>query len=347
MKNTSNTIRTICEVGIFAALGFVFDELQGIISKGVFVNGGSIGFAMIAVLIIAYRRGFFPAFLTGLLMGLIDICTSAYILNFGQLCLDYILPYAFVAVAGLFKPLFDKADGKMKVLWLVVGAVVGGIAKFFSHYFAGILFWADPAGFAWNLKDMNPFLYCFVYNIAFIGPSIVLCAILLVILYTTAPKILTNKNVNDADETKTPRALHFISSSLVTAGGLFVFIFYLIKYLKSYYGYNDGSAFGYDFDPDYGLIMVLGLFITVLGVICLVKSFRGKFSFKFLTLGLTCISVASIVYATARLLRMIVKHKAYSTYLVWFYVGLIILAIFASLYAGFASDKENTKAIEE
>ena len=57
MKRT-NTIRTITEVGMFAALGFVFDELQGILSKGIFVNGGSIGIAMIAVLSIGYRRGF-------------------------------------------------------------------------------------------------------------------------------------------------------------------------------------------------------------------------------------------------------------------------------------------------
>ena len=73
MKNTTNAVRTICEVGMFAALGFVFDELQGIIFDSVFPNGGSIGFAMIAVLIIAYRRGFFPALVTGFIMGLLDI----------------------------------------------------------------------------------------------------------------------------------------------------------------------------------------------------------------------------------------------------------------------------------
>ena len=55
MKNTTYTVRTICEIGIFAALGFVFDELQGAIFAGVFPSGGSIGFAMIAVLIIALQ----------------------------------------------------------------------------------------------------------------------------------------------------------------------------------------------------------------------------------------------------------------------------------------------------
>ena len=69
MTNNRNTIRIISEIGMLAALGFVFDELQGILSKGIFINGGSIGFAMIAVLFMAYRRGLVPALLTGLVMG--------------------------------------------------------------------------------------------------------------------------------------------------------------------------------------------------------------------------------------------------------------------------------------
>ena len=91
-KTRTNSIRTISEIGIFAALGYVLDELQGALSKGIFINGGSIGFAMIAVIIIAYRRGWLPALLTGLIMGLLDIATSAYILHPLQLLLDYILP---------------------------------------------------------------------------------------------------------------------------------------------------------------------------------------------------------------------------------------------------------------
>ena len=191
MKNTSNTVRTITEVGIIAALGFVFDTLQGIISKGVFVNGGSIGFAMIAVLIIAYRRGVLAALATGLIMGLLDVATGAYIIHPMQLLLDYILPYAVVGVAGFFKPLYDKSNSKgLRVTWLIIGAVVGGLAKFLSHYLAGVIYWANPEDFAWDLNSMNPYLYCFIYNIAFIGPSIVLTGGILVALEFMAPRIL-------------------------------------------------------------------------------------------------------------------------------------------------------------
>ena len=200
MKKNSNTTITMCEVGIFAAIGYVIDELQGILSKGLFINGGSIGFAMIAVLIIAFRRGWLPAILTGLIMGLLDLATGAYILHPAQLLLDYVLPYALVGLVGFLKPLFDGTDErKSKILWLISGTIIGGMLKFLSHYLAGVIFWANPENFAWNLNSMNPDLYCFIYNIAFIGPSIVLTGSILVTVFVNAPRVL---NINQQIEEK-------------------------------------------------------------------------------------------------------------------------------------------------
>ncbi len=191
MKKNTDTIRTITEIGLFAALGFVFDELQGIISKGLFINGGSIGFAMIAVLIISFRRGPLAGFLTGLIMGLLDVATGPYVLNFWQVILDYVISYSLVAVAGLFRPMYQKGENdNRKILILLFATIVGGLAKFLAHYLAGVIFWADPANFAWNLKYMNPYLYCFLYNIAFIGPSIILCFVLLFAIQKKAKQIL-------------------------------------------------------------------------------------------------------------------------------------------------------------
>lgn len=170
MSKSSEATRTIVEIGIFAALGFVLDELQGIISKGLFVNGGSIGFALIAVIIISFRRGPLAGLVTGLIMGLLDVSTGPYALNFWQVLLDYVLPYAFVSTAGLFKYWYDheEKDNK-KILILMLATVVGGLSKLLSHYLAGILFWADPSGFAWNLTNINPYLYCFILTSHLLG----------------------------------------------------------------------------------------------------------------------------------------------------------------------------------
>ena len=337
MKNTSKTVITLCEIGIFAALGFVFDELQGILFKGVFPNGGSIGFAMIAVLIIAYRRGLLPAILTGLLMGIFDIATSAYILHPVQMILDYIIPYALVGFAALLKPFFDRFDDKKsRILWLIAGAVIGGLLKFSSHYLAGVFFWTKSSDFAWGLESMNLYLYCLIYNIAFIGPSIVLCGGLLVPLYLKAPQVfLVKKEETAEEETKEliqeeKNPFPMILSIATMVFGTFVFVFYLIKYIKSFSDYPDEyngyKVYGYDFDPDSMLIFVLGLFLVVLGTNNLVKYFKSRFSYVAYSGVLSTILLISLVYDIARLIKMYRKENDPTLYWIWFVIGFLSLA---------------------
>ena len=347
MKNTSNTVRIICEIGIIAALGFVFDELQGILFKGIFINGGSIGFAMVAVLVMAYRRGWIPAVATGLLMGLLDIATSAYILHPMQILLDYILPYAVVGLVGLLRPLYiNSTERKTKILWLIVGTTLGGFLKLLSHYLAGVIFWANPENFAWNLNEMNPYLYCFIYNIAFIGPSIILCAGLMVTIYITAPQILNDKPIVSDEAVKKGNKLPYIISLILILGGLATFIIFLIRYIQSFSDYSDGSAYGYDFDPDCLILFVLGLFVLVLGVNAFIASYLKKFSYIRTSLNLLAIVTASLVYDIARLSRMYVKDKDPTLYWIWFGIGLatvlVCVAFFVTSLIKCRKDKSTT-----
>ena len=355
MKNTKNLVTTLCEIGIFAALGFVFDELQGILFKGVFPNGGSIGIAMIAVLIIAYRRGLWPALLTGLIMGVLDIATSAYILHPIQMILDYIIPYALVGFAALLKPFFDKYDDKKsRILWLIAGVVIGGLLKFTSHYLAGIFFWTKSSDFAWGMEATNLYLYCFIYNIAFIGPSIVLCAALMVPLYLKAPQVLLvnkgeeeSKEVSTAEKDKNPFPMILSIATMVF--GTFVFVFYLIKYIKSFGDYTDEyngkPVYGYEFDPDSMLIFVLGFFIVVLGANNLAKHFKNKFSYVTYSGVLSTILFASLIYDIARLVRMYVKEKDPTVYWIWFVIGLLSLAGAVTFFVISLIKKKKEKAL--
>ena len=334
MKNTTNLVRTICEVGIFAALGFVFDELQGIFFGSVFPNGGSIGFAMIAVLIVAYRRGFLPGVLTGLVMGLFDIATKAYVIHPMQVLFDYILPYALVGFAGLLKPLFDKSNTKVeKILWLISGAVVGGLLKFLSHYLAGVFFWADPEYFAWNLNKMNPYLYCFIYNIAFIGPSIVITGGLLVAVYLTAPKVLTNKPFVEEKGYEAKSVLPAVISSTLIAAGGFLFVYFFIDWIKSFVYKPDSQK--YSFSQDSMVIYVLGIFFVVLGAICLVAYFKNKFNYLVLASSLLIITLISLIYATAKVGYALTDEKDPTKYWIWLGIagaGFILAEVFFVLY---------------
>lgn len=323
MKNTTNTVRTLCEIGIFAALGFIIDELQGLFFGSVFPNGGSIGFAMIAVLIIAYRRGLFPALLTGLVMGLFDIATKAYVIHPMQVLLDYILPYVLVGFAGLFKPLFDNAKNKeTKILWLLIGTTVGGLLKFVSHYLAGVVFWADPEWFAWGLNEMSPYLYCFIYNIAFVGPSIVLTGALLVAIFLTAPRILTNKPLVESKlQEKGNSKLPIIISSVLLTVGTFLFVFFFIKWINSFYYKSESQK--YYFDQDSMVIYVIGIYFMILGGICLSAYLKKKFNYLLLSSALLVVTLFSFLYSINKIVSTTLDKGDPKTYWIWFAVSIV------------------------
>ena len=323
MKNTSSTIRTICEIGIFAALGFIFDEIQGIIWGGVFPLGGSIGFAMIAVLIIAFRRGLFPALLTGLLMGLFDIATKVYIYHPMQVFLDYIFPYMFVGLAGLFKPLFDKAQTKQsKIMWLLVGTLVGGLLKLLSHYLSGVIFFSDPEGFAWKFTK-NAFLYSFIYNFAFTGPSILITAVLLIIVYLTAPRVLSDKAFVESEENDDKKIAPAIISTSMIAGGSFLFVYFLIQWIASFKTKETADYLKYSFDKDSMVIYVIGIFFIVLGIICLIAYLKRRFNYIVLTSTLMVITFVSFAYSIIKIVDTLQDKGDPKQYWIWFAVALI------------------------
>ena len=195
-KTRGSTVSVLAEIGIIAALGFVLDELQSAYSRGLFVNGGSIGFAMLCVIIVGYRRGFLPALAVGFIMSGLDVLTGPYIVpgSIGrvilQVGLDYILAYPVVALGCLFKPLFDKAETKGKqAFYLTLGVLVGGLAKFFVHFLAGVLFYNDPETFVWGLGGVNAGVYSMLYNGAFMLPCIGLTLAIALAVFFKAPSL--------------------------------------------------------------------------------------------------------------------------------------------------------------
>ena len=104
------TLRIIAEITIISALAFTLDYIQGLITGGLFPNGGSIGIAMLPILFIAYRRGFVAGIVTGLLVSVLQILpgdlslipVESIPLIICQVLLDYILAYPVVGIAGAF-----------------------------------------------------------------------------------------------------------------------------------------------------------------------------------------------------------------------------------------------------
>ena len=200
-ENKFFTTRNIGEIAIFTALAFGLDFLQGGIFKGVFPNGGSIGIAMLPILVLAYRRGFTSSLVCATLLaflqcfgGVYAISSSWYNVLF-QILLDYILAYPVVAIAGLFYKPFKRAETKKEqTKYLIIGSVLGGIAKFLTHFLSGFIFWAnyDFTG--------GPVVYSIVYNGSYMLPNTILCTIILVLINLKAHNIFVVKENDKENE---------------------------------------------------------------------------------------------------------------------------------------------------
>ena len=331
MKN-NNIIRTIAEVGIFAAIGFVLDEIQGIAFASIFTAGGSIGFAMVAVLIIAYRRGWLPAVCTGLIMGLLDLMSKSYMITFWQVLLDYILPYALVGLAGVFKPYFDKSkNDKRRILFLILGTVIGGLLKFLSHFIVGMLVWA-PMGYDWSIQ--NEALYSFAYNIAFTGPSIILSAVILVVLFKRAPKVIcVPHEVKEAKPQKHLQAFDYIINPALAIIGTFLFVFFLFVYIQNFKFADKGYAYKLSSDQDAVTLMFLGVLLMVIFINCMIATCLDRQNNRLTSLFLILISAAHIIYAVAKILICYLDDWVDPKfYFVWMVVALLVNAMSIGLY---------------
>ena len=328
MQKKNNIIQLMTEVAIMAAIGFVLDELQSVFLKGIFFNGGSIGIAMVPVLFMAFRRGAIPAIFTGLIIGSLDLLTSAYIVHPFQIFLDYVFPYALVGFAGLTELFFDSANTKWtKVLYILLGTFIGASLKLLSHYLSGVMFFVTSATDLWGMPKLNPHLFSFLYNFAFTGPSAVLSFPVMMFIFLKAPKLLEADRFVLGDSTDDRDAFAYISSSTFVLGGGFLFVFYLIKYILSFSKWEGDGSWGYDFDGDCMLIFVLGLFTLLIGIQSLIRIYKQKHSNTFSMGVFTAITLASLIYGVARLIKMINKGKDPTTYIIWAIVGTVTLIL--------------------
>ncbi|HDX9613121.1 TPA: energy-coupled thiamine transporter ThiT [Bacillus toyonensis] len=203
MRNTN--LQAMIESAILAAFAMVIDILPLSIKLP---TGGSISFAMIPIFIIAYRWGFKMAFLGGLIWGLLQIVVGdAYILTPIQAFIEYFVAFAFIGFAGLFhrpiqkslavsnedqsslgsrkdKPASKQNKGKKALVYIILATFVGSFARYFCHFIAGIIFFGQYAP-----KGQSAALYSLIVNGSTMIGSFILCTVLLILLFTTSPRL--------------------------------------------------------------------------------------------------------------------------------------------------------------
>ena len=215
MKTKFST-KVIVEIAIFAAIAVALDFIQGAFFKGIWPNGGSLGIAMVPIFIMCYRRGLLPGLLCGLIVSIVQMLGGINSVQgqtfdndflramgpFIQIMLDYILAYTVVGFAGCFAGKYAKGkDIKTKLIWIIVGTLIGGLLKFLCHFLAGY-FWLNMYNDPMMGVDDTTMMFSFVYNGTYCIPNAIICTIIMVVIARFYPQLLEDNKEEVQEEIK-------------------------------------------------------------------------------------------------------------------------------------------------
>ncbi|MCD7834109.1 MAG: energy-coupled thiamine transporter ThiT [Lachnospiraceae bacterium] len=119
--------------------------------------GGSVTlFSMLFICLIGSWYGVKVGILTGLAYGILQFLQEPYVLNFFQVCCDYILAFAGLDLAGVF---WKSKNGLLK------GYILGILVRGAFHALGGYLYWMDymPENFPLALTALYPIIYNYSY----------------------------------------------------------------------------------------------------------------------------------------------------------------------------------------
>ncbi|MFI8684243.1 energy-coupled thiamine transporter ThiT [Rossellomorea sp. NPDC077527] len=184
MKHTRLIV--LLEASLMAAFAVILDMLPSIkLSPSI-----SISIAMVPIFLLSYRRGWKAGLTGGFLWGILQIALGdAWIATPVQMVIEYFIAFAFIGFAGMFAGKIQGSLGDSRrskaILWVVIATFVGSLARYFWHFIAGFVFFAEYAP-----DDMSPLLFSFIANgITMLG-SALLCSIVLAIITNIAPRLI-------------------------------------------------------------------------------------------------------------------------------------------------------------
>ena len=160
MTQKHRSVRLLTEGAILIALA----EILSFLPLYKLPWGGSIDFAMLPIVLFACRWGFGPAMLVSTAHGILQMLFEGGIaIGWESIIGDFLLAYAVLGIAGLFKGNF------------VLGSVTACAARFLVHYVVGATIWAAymPETF-FGMTMTTPWFYSALYNGAYMLPDAVI-----------------------------------------------------------------------------------------------------------------------------------------------------------------------------
>ena len=129
-------------------------------------QGGSVtAFSMLFLVLVGYWFGARAGFMAGVACGLLRLLMDPFFVHPIQLLLDYPIAYALLGCFVMFR---------YKRFGLQITYLLGTFGSFFAHFIAGAVFFAE------NTPDGQHFiLFSAVYNLAHIGPEVLVTLIII------------------------------------------------------------------------------------------------------------------------------------------------------------------------
>ena len=171
MKNKNWSVRTLTEGAILIAVA----EILSLLPLFKLPWGGSVDLAMLPVLLFCVRWGFGPSVLACFTHGVMQMLFAGGVaIGWQSMVGDYLLAYAVLCLAGLFKGQF------------CVGTVVACTARFLVHYVVGATLWAEymPETF-FGMTMTTPWIYSALYNGSFMALDLVIILVAYFLLTKT------------------------------------------------------------------------------------------------------------------------------------------------------------------
>ena len=183
--NSHLRIRALCEGAIMVALAFVLSFIK----LYELPNGGSLTPAMFPILLFAVRWGLGKGLMAGFVFGLLQlIFDGAYAWGWQSMILDYLLAFAPLGLAGLFK---GKDWG------IFPGTVLGCAGRFLVHYISGVTIYRiiEPTEIPGFGVFDDAVVYSLVYNGSYMLPNTLLALAIAAALYVPMKRFYTGSDI--------------------------------------------------------------------------------------------------------------------------------------------------------
>ena len=151
----------------FAAMCVAMSFILSCIKLFTMPQGGTITPASLLPMMV-YTAAFGPArgLVVGCAYGLLQLFQGAYVIHPMQMLVDYPMAFGALALGGFAN--YIKMPERLK---LPAAVVLGYIGRYIMAVLSGVIFFAEYAG------DQGALIYSLVYDISYLGPDCVVCAL--------------------------------------------------------------------------------------------------------------------------------------------------------------------------